>query len=144
MAMRREPDSPIQCAAPASIGHCWRNVSCPVRLRMGFAQTVPHFGGGRGWGSAIEWRHERKRLEEVVRRVADPFSSLRARLGNRTSQKVREITENIGFSLVFRFPAASRAGRPRSGISSASRPLFNVREAVFKFSMFPSLRAENR
>ena len=39
--------------------------------------------------------------------------------------------KTLAFSLVFRFPSAPSAGRPRPGIPSVSLPLFHVREAVF-------------
>ena len=42
-----------------------------------------------------------------------------------------EITENIGLFACFRFPDASRAGRPCPDGTSIFLPLFHVREAVF-------------
>ena len=58
--------------------------------------------------------------------------SAKARQDAAPPQSGVRLQKTLAFSLVFRFPSALRAGRPRPGTPSASLPLFNVREAVFK------------
>ena len=82
----------------------------PLSIRLGAA-------GCRTPGSDAEASERAPRDFQKVRLPAAPLD-------------VR-LQKTLVFSLVFRFPDASRAGRPRPDCTSASLPPFHVREAVF-------------